>query len=77
MIVGKIDVFHPQANAFHQAQPCTVQEGGHDPCGAREVPQHCSDLVPGQHHGEALWLLGAHHVVQPVYVLVEDLLIQK
>ena len=43
----------------------------------REVPQHCSDLVPGQHHGEALWLLGAHHVVQPAYILVEELLIQK
>jgi hypothetical protein len=43
----------------------------------REVPQHCSDLVPGQHHREALWLLGAHHFVQPAYVLFEDLLIQK
>ena len=77
LLVGNIDVFHPQADAFHQAQPCTVQEGGHDPCGAREGPQHCSDLVPGQRHREALWLLGAHHFVQPAYALIEDLLTQK
>jgi hypothetical protein len=41
------------------------------------MAQHHRDLVPAQDHRKALWLLGAHHVVQPANVLLEDLLIQK
>jgi len=75
LIVGKVDVFHPQANALHQSQARAVQEGGHDPCGACQVPQHRSDLVLRQHHRDAVQLLGTHHFVNPANVLLENLLV--
>jgi hypothetical protein len=47
LMVRKIHVFHPQAQTLHQAQAGTVQEGAHDPWGARQVPQHRRHLVLG------------------------------
>jgi hypothetical protein len=44
--------------------------------GVPEVSQHAA-TCPGQDAPEAVWLLGAHHVVQPADVLLEDPLIQK
>ena len=41
------------------------------------MPQHRSDLVLGQYHGDTLRLLCAHHLVNPANVLLEDLLVQK
>ena len=57
VIGGKVDVLHQQTQAR------AVQQGSHDPGGARQVRQYRSDLVLGQHHGDAVWLLSAHHFV--------------
>jgi len=36
-VLGEVDVLHPQAQAFHQAQPCTVEKRGHQPFVPGEV----------------------------------------
>jgi hypothetical protein len=73
----KIDVFHPQTNAFRESHTGTVQQGGHDPCGTREVPEQRRHLVPRQHHRHTLGLFGTYHLVKPANVLLQDVLIEK
>jgi hypothetical protein len=77
LIVGKVDILHAQAHAFHESQPRPVQESAHDlgePC---QVPQYRRDLILGQHHGNAVRLFRAHYLVNPTNILPEPLLIEK
>jgi hypothetical protein len=47
--IAEVDVFDAQANAFHQPEARTVQEGGHQPARTFELGQYLQDLLFGEH----------------------------
>ena len=50
LVVGNIDIFHPEAHTFHQAQTSSIQQTGHEMRHAVEVGQHARDFLSGEHH---------------------------
>ena len=75
--VFKIEVFHPQADAFHQAQASAIQEVGHESVAPFQMGQHGAHLGGGEDDRQPGGTFGPFHVVQPTDVLLEHFLVQE
>jgi len=54
LVIGKIDIFDPQAQACHQAQSGTIEHTRHERRRARELGQYGVDFFTREHNGETL-----------------------
>ena len=72
----KIEVFNPQANAFHKAQTGAVQQLGHQVVGFAQRSDDLGDFRPG-HDGRQAWGWGSgpHGIDGVIQVLAQDLLV--
>lgn len=77
LIAGKIDILHPQAEAFHKPKTCPVQEHGHQPLGASETPKNGSDFLPSEHNREMARPFGSHHTVNIADGLFQHFAVQE
>lgn len=75
-LVCNVNVFHPQPDAFHQAQAGTVEQLGHQAVGAGHLGDDPAHLFPGEDGGQAFGLLGAQGV-NGSQVLVKHLAVEE
>jgi hypothetical protein len=62
---GEIDILHPQAKAFHDAQARAVHQAANQPIGALQPRQHRPHLGRRQHRRQPRRLLRPLDPVQP------------
>ena len=74
--VVEIQVFDPQAHAFHQAETRAIQQSGHQLAHTRHLSRESLHLVASQDGGEASGFLGAQGINRS-QVLVERLAVEK
>ena len=74
--VGEIQVFDPQAQAFHQPQARAIQQSGHQLVRTRQLAEEALHLVASQDGGQASGFLGAQGINRS-QVLVEHLAVEK
>jgi hypothetical protein len=58
LMIGQVQVFHPQAEAFHTAEARTVQQAGHEMGCPFEMCQDRCDLLLGKDSGQAARAFG-------------------
>jgi len=77
LVAPEVHVLHPQAQDFQQAQARAVQEQRQEARRAVEGVDDGLHLLPGQHHRDPPGSLGAHDVVEPGQLLLQDLAIEE
>jgi len=77
LVVGNIDIFHPEAHTFHQAQTSSIQQTGHEMRHAVEVGQHARDFLSGEHHRHVSRSFCALNLPQFWEILLEHSAIEK
>ena len=77
LLLGKIDIFDPQPQAFYQAQAGAVEQPGDQLLRAGHGGKYLLDLFAGEDGGQALGFLGPNGVEGPFQVLFEHVLIQE
>ena len=75
--VAEVDVLHPQAHAFHQTQSRTVEEACHQKVAAFELFEQRPYLSLGQDHRHPGRALRPLHVIEPLELAPEHLLVQE
>jgi hypothetical protein len=73
----EIDILHPQAQAFHDAQAGAVQHPADQCAGAVEPRQERSHLGAGQHHRQAARRLCRLDVVEPGQFDIQHLAVKE
>ena len=59
LMIGKIDIFHPQVETLHQAETSTIAKTCHQIMHACKLCQHHGDFPTGKDCGQATWAFGA------------------
>ena len=76
LAVVEVDILDAQAQTFHLPHAGAVNEAGDqtvDAGGFIEQPAH---FRSAQHHGQSLWLLSPNHIIKPVKLVIEHLLVE-
>ena len=58
LVVGKIDIFHTQAHAFHKAQASPIEQASHQVGHIREPGEYGVDFIAGKDRGETTRTFG-------------------
>jgi hypothetical protein len=74
--VVKIQVFDPQAQAFHQPQTNAIEESGYQVVCTRHLDNETLDLVSGQDGGQTFRFLSAQGV-NGAQLLAEHLVVEE
>lgn len=61
----KIDIFDAESGAFHQTQPCAVEEKRHESGDAIQLANDPANFIPTQDYGQASATFGPLNIVQP------------
>jgi hypothetical protein len=72
VLLAEIDVLDPEAEAFHQPQPGTIKQTGHEMLLAIELGQDGADLGAREDHGQPFWPLGPAGVDASLQGSLED-----
>lgn len=56
LLIGKIHIFHPQTETFHQTQTHPIEQTSHQPACPIELCQHGLHLCHTQHMRDTPWL---------------------
>lgn len=75
--LAEVDVLDPEPEAFHQPQPGSIEEAGHQPGRAVELIEDGVDLVAGQDGGQALGPTGGDDAGPLLERLTENLAIEE
>ena len=73
----EINVFDPEAQALHEAQARSVQEGSHEVGGAIERTEDRADLGPGEDDGEAFGPPGGGNAYEGRQWNAEDFAVEE
>ena len=77
LVAIEIDILHPQADAFHQAQARPIQQRRLQPRLTVQHRQQAIDLVPRQHHRHPPRSLRTRHILKPRQLQPQHLLVQE
>lgn len=73
----KIDILHAEATALGQAEPASVQQGGHEPGDALHGAQHPADLATGKHRWDMVRPFGGVNPVRRAHRDPKNLAIEE
>jgi len=76
-MLSEVQIFDPEAHAFHEAQATAIQEFGHHLMFIGHVAQDGLDFGFGEHHREMFGLFGVNDVGQRPQLLPEKFAIEK
>ena len=77
VMIGKIDIFHPQAETLHQAETSTIEKTCHQIMHARKLCQHHGDFPTGKDCRQATWAFGAFKRTEFWQFLLQHVAIQE
>jgi hypothetical protein len=63
LVVAKIDIFHPQAHAFQEAQAGPIEQTGHQVGHTREPAEESVDFIAAQNGREVARAFGAFNIL--------------
>jgi hypothetical protein len=72
LTVLKVDVLDAKSKALEQAQSATINQRRHEPRGPLQLGENRPDLIARKYYRQALWLLGALHVLEPGQLTSEN-----
>ena len=77
VMIGKIDIFHTQAETLHQAESSAIEQTCHQRMHPRKLCQHHGDLPTGKNCGQATWAFGAFKRTEFWQFLLQHVAIQE
>jgi hypothetical protein len=77
VVICEIDVFHSQAQTFHQTHAGGMKETGHQLRGAGDGGENALDFLFAHDGGDASWPFSSHQLVNPAQFLVQHLTVKE
>src|SRR5215510_12773213 len=74
---GEIDILDAETDAFHEAEPRSIEEACQQMRYAGEMPQDLGNFLPCKHDGHPLRFLGMFEIFQLWERLFEDMTIEE
>ena len=76
-MLGKVNVLHAQAHAFHEAQARAVEQFGHELMRPGHQVEDAAGFFFGQDGGEAVRFFSPHRIDGSVQFLVQHLAVEE
>lgn len=76
-MLSEVQIFDPEAHAFHEAQATAIQEFGHHLMFIGHVAQNGLDFGFGEHHRQTFGLFGTHGSDGAIKFQMQNFTIEK
>ncbi len=77
LFLSEVDVFHPQAAAFHESKSGAIEKHCPHPWDSVHTDQEALDLLLGEDHWQACWFLGSNNSLNEANLLFQNLMVEK